>query len=46
MLASLVCIWLLLILNIFLIIGGYLYYLETTKYLPPKPASYPRKIQE
>lgn len=41
MLASLICIWLLLILNIFLIIGGYLYYLETTKYLPPKPASYP-----
>ena len=41
MLASLVCIWLLLILNIFLIIGGYLYYLESTEYLPPRLKTYP-----
>jgi len=41
MLASLVCIWFLLILNVFLIIGGYLYYVESSSYLPPQLENYP-----
>jgi cellulose synthase/poly-beta-1,6-N-acetylglucosamine synthase-like glycosyltransferase len=41
MLASLVCIWLLLIVNVFLIIGGYMYYVESSGYLPPRPENYP-----
>ena len=41
MLASLVCIWFLLILNIFLIIGGYMYYVESSSYLPPQLENYP-----
>ncbi len=41
MLASLVCIWLLLIINVFLIIGGYLYYVESSTYMPPRLENYP-----
>ena len=35
MLSSLICIWFLLLLNVLLITGGYLYYLESNRYLPP-----------
>lgn len=41
MLASLICIWFLLLLNVALIVGGYLYYVESTKYRPPSPEEYP-----
>lgn len=41
MLAALICIWFLLLVNVLLIVGGYLYYVESTRYLPPKPRDYP-----
>ncbi|HWP51825.1 MAG TPA: glycosyltransferase [Clostridia bacterium] len=41
MLASLVCIWSLLLINVLLIVGGYMYYLESTRYIPPVPAMFP-----
>jgi len=41
MLAALVCIWFLLLVNVGLIVGGYLYYVESTRYLPPKLKDYP-----
>lgn len=41
MLASLCCIWSLLLVNVLLIVGGYLYYLESTDYTPPVPEHFP-----
>lgn len=41
LLASLICIWFLLIVNVLLIIGGYMYYLEASNYLPPQLETYP-----
>ncbi len=41
MLASLCCIWSLLLINVLLIVGGYMYYLESTGYTPPVPDRFP-----
>ena len=41
MLASLACIWSLLLINVLLIVGGYLYYLESANYRPPEPDRFP-----
>jgi len=41
MLASLVCIWSLLLLNVVLIVGGYRYYVESIGYVPTQPKEFP-----
>lgn len=41
MLASLFCIWSLLLINVLLIVSGYMYYLESTGYVPPVPDEFP-----
>ncbi|WP_101909627.1 glycosyltransferase family 2 protein [Marasmitruncus massiliensis] len=41
MLASLVCIWSLLLLNVVLIAGGYRYYVESIGYVPVQPKDFP-----
>lgn len=41
MLVSLICIWFLLLMNVLLITGGYLYYMESNRYQPPRLEDYP-----
>lgn len=41
LLAALICIWLLLLINVILIVGGYRYYVESDRYTPTPPKEYP-----
>ncbi len=41
MLIALICIWFLLFVNVFLIFGGFAYYVETLKYVSPTLKEYP-----
>ncbi|TCL41898.1 glycosyltransferase [Harryflintia acetispora] len=41
LLAALICIWLLLLINVVLIVGGYRYYVQSERYTPKPPEEYP-----